>query len=72
MKKGEPTYLSTMVKSTKENKENVDPSREFEGVLKEYVDIMPAKLPKKLPCRREVDHKIKLELGVKPPTKAPY
>ena len=33
---------------------------------------MPSKLPKKLPPRREIDHKIELELRGKPPVKAPY
>lgn len=33
---------------------------------------MPPQLPKRLPPRREVDHKIELEPGAKPPAKAPY
>jgi hypothetical protein len=33
---------------------------------------MPPELPKKLPPRQDVDHHIKLELGAKPPTMAPY
>ncbi|XP_057755571.1 uncharacterized protein LOC130974733 [Arachis stenosperma] len=33
---------------------------------------MPLELPKQLPRKRKVDHKIKLELGVKPPASAPY
>lgn len=45
---------------------------EIKTILKEYKDIMPDKLPKKLPPRREVDHKIELEPGAKLPAKAPY
>ncbi|KAI4331788.1 hypothetical protein L6164_016743 [Bauhinia variegata] len=41
-------------------------------VLDEYRDVMPTKLPKKLPPRREVDHQIELELGAKPPTMILY
>lgn len=33
---------------------------------------MPLKLPKKLQSRREVDHEIKFEQGVKPLDLAPY
>lgn len=33
---------------------------------------MPPKLPKRLPPRREVDHRIELEPGAKPPAMAPY
>ncbi|KAL9259804.1 RNA-directed DNA polymerase-like protein [Drosera capensis] len=33
---------------------------------------MPKELLKKLPPRREVDHKIELEPGTRPPAKAPY
>jgi len=40
--------------------------------LKEYQDIMPAKLSSRLPPRREVDHKIDLESGTQPPAMGPY
>ena len=38
--------------------------KEIRCVLEEYQDIMHAKLPSKLPPRREVDHKIELESGI--------
>ncbi|KNA03308.1 hypothetical protein SOVF_210450, partial [Spinacia oleracea] len=41
-------------------------------VLKEYEDVMPPELPKRLPPRREVDHMIELEPGARPPAMAPY
>jgi len=46
--------------------------KEIRGVLEEYQDIMSAKLPIKLPPRREVDHKIELKSGTRPPTMGPY
>lgn len=72
LKQGEPTYLATMVESTKDQGEQVGLPREIETVLKENEDIMPDKLPRKLLPKREVDHKIELEPGAKPPAKAPY
>ncbi|KAI3462633.1 hypothetical protein Pfo_019296 [Paulownia fortunei] len=44
----------------------------IQNVLEENKDVMPDELPKKLPPRREVDHKIELESGTKPPAMAPY
>ena len=40
--------------------------------LDEFKDVMPPELPKKLPPRREEDHKIELESGAKTPTMGPY
>ena len=42
------------------------------SILKEFKDVMPAKLPKELPPRRPIDHKIELMLGTKAPAQAPY
>lgn len=41
-------------------------------VLKEYKGVMPPELPKHLLPRREVDHKIELKPGDKPPIRAHY
>ncbi|CAN6481667.1 unnamed protein product [Victoria cruziana] len=41
-------------------------------VLKDFVDMMPAELPRQPPPRREVDHAIELVPGAKPPVMAPY
>ncbi|RVW29804.1 hypothetical protein CK203_087390 [Vitis vinifera] len=41
-------------------------------ILKEFRDVMPAQLPKKLPPRRLIDRKIELLPRTKPPTQAPY
>lgn len=45
---------------------------EIKGVLEDFADVMPAKLPDRLPPRRAVDHKIKLLPGSKPPALRPY
>lgn len=45
---------------------------EIGAVLEEYKDVMPSELLKKLPPRREVDHKIELEPGARLPAMAPY
>ena len=41
-------------------------------MLAAYADLMPESLPKALPPRRNVDHRIELEPGSKPVAKAPY
>lgn len=41
-------------------------------VLEEFKDIIAPKLLKKLAPKREVDCAIKLILGAKPPSQAPY
>ena len=41
-------------------------------ILKEFKDVMLTKLPKELPPRRPIDHKIELLPGTKTPAQAPY
>jgi len=45
---------------------------EIYDLLYRYENLMPEELSKVLPPRREFDHHIELELGKKPPAKAPY
>ena len=71
LKKNEVTYLSALKKDT------IDPMgdpmpMEVEKVLDEFKGMMPPKLPKRLPPRREEDHKIKLESREKLPVMRPY
>ncbi|XP_075074670.1 uncharacterized protein LOC142162242 [Nicotiana tabacum] len=47
-------------------------SAAVEKLLEKNKDVMPDELPKHLPPRREVDHKIELKPGAKPPTFALY
>ena len=41
-------------------------------MLKRFEDVMPPKLPKKLPPRRQMDHQIELMPGSRPLAQAPY
>ncbi|KAL6329497.1 hypothetical protein AAG906_021505 [Vitis piasezkii] len=45
---------------------------EIKGVLDVFKDVMSPELPKRLPLRREEDHKIELEPGAKSPVMGPY
>jgi len=51
---------------------DVQASKAIQEVLEEFKDVMPAKLHKKLPTKREVDYTIKLEPKPKPPLLTPY
>ena len=41
-------------------------------LLGEFTDVMPLELPKTLPSRHVIDHRIELGLGSKPPSKPSY
>ena len=72
-KKGEATYLAILQGEGGESKDTpMEPPKEIGKVLEEYKDVMPPELPKRLPPRREVDHKIEMEPGAKAPAMAPY
>ncbi|XP_070013594.1 uncharacterized protein [Nicotiana sylvestris] len=72
IKKGEPTFVETItsLEEGKSFQETLSPC--IEKLLEENKDGMPEEFPKHLPPRREVDHKIELEPGAKPPAFAPY
>ncbi|RVW19712.1 Retrovirus-related Pol polyprotein from transposon 17.6 [Vitis vinifera] len=71
LKMEEVTYLATLKEENDEG--SGEPMhKEIERVLDEFKDVMPPELPKKLPPRREEDHKIELEPGAKPPAMGPY
>lgn len=70
VKKAYPTYLA-MLKEDIENPLGDVPGKTWH-VLKEFEDVMPLELPKKLPPKREVDHAIELEHGTRPPAAVPY
>ncbi|GKV33019.1 hypothetical protein SLEP1_g41575 [Rubroshorea leprosula] len=69
IKRGEETYLAAMKEYSTSS---LDVPQEVQGMLREFEDVMPSELPKKLPPRREVDHAIELEPGSKPPAMGPY
>lgn len=70
MKKGEQTLVAALVEIKPD--QFVDVPEEAVAVLDEFTDVMPKELPKTLPPRRNVDHKIELEPGAKAPSQAPY
>ena len=70
LKKREMIYLAAMIE-VKQDK-FVEVPDAIAGLLEEFVDVMPPKLPKTLPPRRAIDHKIELVPGSNPPSKAPY
>ena len=71
LKKNEVTYLATLKEDPINSMGDLIPM-EVQKVLNEFKDVMPSELPKKLPPRREEDHKIELESGAKPPAMGPY
>ena len=71
LKRKEVAYLATLKEEGDDRSEEPMP-KEIEGVLEEFKDVMPPELPKRLPLRREEDHKIELESGARPPAMGPY
>jgi hypothetical protein len=49
-----------------------DVPKEIASIVQQFEDVMPPQLPKKLPPRRAIDHRIELVPGTKPPSQAPY
>ena len=70
LKKGQETYVAALIE-IKEGQSVEVPDLVIK-ILKEFRDVMPAELPKELPPRRPIDHKIELLPGTKAPTQAPY
>ena len=71
-KRGEPTFIATLIEDTGSCDEAVPLPPCIEHVLDTNKDVMPAELPQRLPPRREVDHQIELVPGAKPPAMTPY
>jgi hypothetical protein len=70
-KRNEPSFLCTL--RLEEIEEATGPiPKPVRRLVKEFEDIMPEELPKKLPPRRAIDHEIELIPGAKPPARAPY
>ncbi|KAL0345845.1 UNVERIFIED_CONTAM: Transposon Tf2-12 polyprotein [Sesamum radiatum] len=70
-KRSEPSYLCAL-----RFDEIEEALRPIPGIvkrlLKEFEDVMPDELSRKLPLKRAVDHEIELVPGTKPPARAPY
>ncbi|OMO92033.1 hypothetical protein CCACVL1_06931 [Corchorus capsularis] len=71
VKKDEETFLAAL-KLDEPPMEKEQAPLEVLEVLESYKDVMSAKLPKRLPSKREVDYKIELLPNAQRPTKAPY
>ncbi|GMI83616.1 hypothetical protein HRI_002030900 [Hibiscus trionum] len=70
MRKEEESFLAVLKEDEAIEAEEVP--EEVERVLVEFEDTMPSELPKALPPKREVDHRIELVPNAEPPSKAPY
>ena len=70
LKKGQGTYVAALIE-IKEG-QSVEVPDSMVKILKEFRDVMPAELPKELPPRRPIDHKIELLPGTKAHAQAPY
>ena len=70
LKQGLETYVAALVE-IKEGQAMEVLTLVFE-LLHEFVDVMPATLPKEFPPRCPIDHRIEFISGSKPPALAPY
>ena len=69
-KRGNHSYVAALVEIKPD--QVVEVPDKFAELLEEFADTMPSELPKELPPRRAIDHRIELEPGAVPPAKAPY
>ncbi|XP_044481390.1 uncharacterized protein LOC123207965 [Mangifera indica] len=70
LKRGEELVIAALVEIKEDHTMDVPDC--VAEVLDRYADVMPAALPKTLPPKRRIDHKIELEPGARPPARAPY
>lgn len=63
VRRDEKSYLAILHDIDEEEKPQEDMPREIVMVLEEFKDVAPTKLPKELPPRGEINHKIELESG---------
>ncbi|RVW28400.1 RNA-directed DNA polymerase-like [Vitis vinifera] len=67
-----PCMAPTVIEGRKDDGPGEPMPMEIKGVLDEFKDMMLPELPKRLPPRKEEDHKIELEPRAKPPAMGPY
>lgn len=70
IKRGETTMIAALVEVKPD--QVVEVPDQVAAVLDDYSDVMPAELPRVLPPRRAIDHRIELEPGARPPARGPY
>ncbi|XP_070048867.1 uncharacterized protein [Nicotiana tomentosiformis] len=71
VKRHEPTFLATLYIEDIECSSSPIPALVKE-LLKEFEDVMPEDMPRRLPPRQTMDHEIELVSVVNPPARAPY
>ena len=64
------TYLATLIEMKQDKYVKVPDV--VAGLLKEFADVIPPELPKTIPPRHVVDHRIELVPGSKPSSNALY
>ena len=70
LQKGGEVFLATIVDEKADYCGEVP--KKIASVLQQFADVMLPQLPKELPPRRAIDHRIELVPGTKPPSQAPY
>lgn len=70
LKHGEKVVIATLMEIKEDH--IVEVSNCVAEVLDQYEDVIPTELPKTLPPKRNINHKIELESGARPPACAPY
>ncbi|KAG6472970.1 hypothetical protein ZIOFF_070450 [Zingiber officinale] len=70
LRQGESTYLATLIDA--KPAQNIELLVGVQDILSKFKDVMPSELPKCLPPRRNIDHKIELIPGVVPPVTLLY
>ena len=70
LKKGDDNILGALVEMKPDVKMEVPDC--VDELLKQYADVMPPELPKNLPPRRYIDHKIELLPCTVAPVQVPY
>lgn len=71
VRRGETTYIA-VVATTELTPSAWEVPTPIIDVLQEFQDLIPEELPKGLPPRHKVDHRIELVTGVVPPARPPY
>jgi len=72
LKKGETTFIATIASSGEDNDAKDPLPLIVEKVLEENKDVIPKELPRHMPLRREVDHKVELDLREKSLASSPH
>lgn len=70
LKRGETAYLAALIEVKLDVQ--IEVPENVAKLLEEFKNVMPPELPKELPPRREIDHRIELIPGSVPPARTLY